>query len=280
MRLTYNFFGILLLLASAGWGQQTNGPMDAARLRRQRMMQQRQQRQQQNPGDFAPDPAPIQPQATPSVDPPKAQPTPQASASPSPASMTPPEQLPPATPPQVTYRDGLLTVVATNSNLSSVLSAIRNKAGVQFDGLEGGSAERVAITMGPAPAAEVLTAILGGSNFDYIILERPDSPGIVQKVMLTPKGGSVSAKAGQLARNPDADADDEEEAAEEPAAPQDTPIRPPIAQLPQQQPPPNPEAQQPSRTAEQMLEEIKRRAAAQQPQPTQNAPVKPSPPQF
>src|SRR5215813_8200399 len=46
-----------------------------------------------------------------------------------------PANVPPATPvtpPVVTYRDGLLTVQATNSTLSSVLNAIRNKSGIEF----------------------------------------------------------------------------------------------------------------------------------------------------
>src|SRR5437016_4727336 len=36
--------------------------------------------------------------------------------------------------PVVTYRDGLLTVQALNSTLGSVLSAIRNKTGIEFEG--------------------------------------------------------------------------------------------------------------------------------------------------
>src|SRR5262249_47247786 len=67
-----------------------------------------------------------------------------------------PPDNPPTTPPQpptVTYRDGLLTVQAMNSTLSSVLSAIRNKAGIEFEGWENVS-DRVALSLGPAPAGE------------------------------------------------------------------------------------------------------------------------------
>src|ERR1700722_9139023 len=49
--------------------------------------------------------------------------------------------------PVVTFRDGLLTVQAVNSNLSSVVTAIRNKTGIEFEGAENVS-ERVAISMG------------------------------------------------------------------------------------------------------------------------------------
>src|SRR5260370_21304668 len=57
--------------------------------------------------------------------------------------------LPPPTPPQVTYRDGQLTVQALNSTLGTVLTAIRNKTGIQFEGLGSGSV-RVVIFLVPA----------------------------------------------------------------------------------------------------------------------------------
>jgi hypothetical protein len=242
--------------------------MNRARIRRQQQQQQR----QQNPADFAPDPPPVPTPEQPATRTfPSPAPTPQNMAAP--PVPTPPEQLGPATAPQVTFRDGLLTVVATNSNLIALLTAIRNKAGIQFEGLENGGQERVAIAMGPAPEGDVLAAILGGSSFDYVVLERPDSPGIVQRVVLTPRAGTTAAaNSAPTARTPDADADDDEEAAEEPATPQDTPIRPPLAQIPPQPPP---QAQPP--TAEQIFEKLKQMPQNQTPQPQPNAPLKTAP---
>jgi outer membrane biosynthesis protein TonB len=264
---------MILLAVSLSWGQEAPRPFN----RRDRHQP---TQQPQNPTDFAPDPPPVSvPTPTPTPTP---TPAPQPAVSQVPAQVTPPEQLPPATPPQVTYRDGLLTVVANNSSLGALLNAIRNKAGIQFEGLENGASERIAIDIGPAPEGEVLTAILGGSSFDYVVLERPDSPGIVQRVVLSPKAGTAAAAASntvQPARNA-ADSEDEEDASEEPVAPQDTPVRPPLAQLPPQ-PEPMPQPQQP-RTAEQMLEDIKRLQQQQQNQQQQNsapnsAPIKPPP---
>lgn len=272
MRFIYMFFGVsILLLGNMVWGQENSGSAAAARLRLRQMQKQRQPPPQQNPADFAPDPPPVQAQPAP---PPTPAPKPPAAASATPAPIMPPEQLPPATPPQVTYRDGLLTVVATNSSLSSLLTAIRNKAGIQFEGLENGIPERIAIAMGPAPEGEVLLAILGGSGFDYVIVERSDSPGIVQRVLLSPRGGaSASANSGKPASNPVGEGDDDEDAADEAIAPQDTAARPPLAQAPPPQPPQT--QQQQPRSAEQMLEEIKRSQQQQQGQAqTQNAPQK------
>src|SRR5215471_7845921 len=164
------------------------------------------------------------------------------------------EQLPPPTPPQVAYRNGLLTVRALNSTLESVLNAIRNKAGIQFEGLEGGASERVVISMGPSPEGEVLATILGGSHFDYIVVDRVDSPGIVQRVLLTPRQGSAAAGTSGTPRPsaPAMSTGDEEENPDEGSAaeesPQDTPARPPTMQAqPQMQvnpPPPQPQPNQ------------------------------------
>jgi len=105
-----------------------------------------------------------------------------------------PEQMPPV-PPKVIYQNGLLTVEATNSTLGDILNVIRTKAGIQFEGLQSAQ-DRVAAKLGPAPADTVLTALLRGSHFDYLIIGRVDRPDIVQRVILTPTSGSgLSASA-------------------------------------------------------------------------------------
>jgi hypothetical protein len=176
----------------------------------------------------------------------------------------------------------MLTVQAINSTLGGLLVAIRNKTGIQFEGLEGAANDRVVISMGPASEGEVLTAILGGSRFDYVVLDRADSPGTVQRVLLTPRGGTPSTTAGGqfvAPKSPTA-ADDEdapdEEAAGDPPPPQDTPARPPLTQAQQPQPQ---QPDQPGKTPEQLLEQLKQMQQQQQSQqPAQNqAPIKTPP---
>jgi hypothetical protein len=202
--------------------------------------------------------------------------------------------MPPPVIPQVTYRDGLLTVQTVNSTLGGVLAAIRNKTGIQFEGLEGGLSERVALSLGPAPEGEVLAAILGGTRYDFVAIDRPDSPGIVQRVILTARAGSVPAGEGsQLAASgASSEADDEDTEDTDPEGlktPQDTPIRPPLqAQQPQPQtnpqvqntpqpaasPDPQP-GQQSSPTPEELLKKLQdMRQQQTQPNP---APIKPPP---
>ena len=164
----------------------------------------------------------------------------------------------PAAPPVVTYRDGLLTVQATNSSLSSVVTAIRNKTGIEFEGMENVS-ERVALSLGPAPEGEVLSALFSGPKYDFVAIGRPDSPGIVQRVIVTLKNkGGDGTQAQQQPRpagqDADADADDTpDEQVNSGGDPQDTPVQQPPA--PGQQPPQAQQQQQP-KSPEQLLQEL------------------------
>jgi hypothetical protein len=154
----------------------------------------------------------------------------------------------------VTYRDGLLTVQATNSTLSSVVKAIRNKTGIEFEGMEGIS-EQVALSLGPAPAGEVLSAIFSGPKYDLVAIGRPDSPGIVQRVIVTVKSKGGAADAPQPPRPAGQDADDDDtpdeqvnsgDVQEAPPQPQPTPAPQQVPQAQQQQP----------KSPEQLLQEL------------------------
>jgi hypothetical protein len=172
----------------------------------------------------------------------------------------------PVTPPIVTYRDGLLTVQATNSTLGGVLNAIRNKTGIEFEGLEG-AADHVALAAGPAPAGEVLASIFQGSRFDFVAIGRADDPSIVQRVIMTPKTqpGAVAAGAQQPQARPNDNGEGGSDEGENPdeqvnVEPQDTAAQPPV---PQQQPQIQPQQQQP-KSPEQLLQELQEMQKQQQ----------------
>lgn len=107
-----------------------------------------------------------------------------------PAPVIPPERLDlrPTVPPQVAYANGQLTVTAQNSTLGDVLAAIHGKTGATIE-VSGPATDRVAIRIGPAPVREVLTALLDGSRFNYIILGTAGNPQSAERVILTPKSG-------------------------------------------------------------------------------------------
>ena len=179
------------------------------------------------------------------------------------ATPAPPSQ--PTTPPTVAYRDGLLTVQATNSTLGSVLNAIRNKTGIEFEGMENAS-DHVALSLGPAPAGEVLSSIFQGSRFDFVAIGRSDDPSIVQRVIMTPKtqAGAVAGAQPQPRPRPNdngeggADEDNPDEQVN--VEPQDTAAQPPQVQP---QPQPQPEQQQP-KTEQQLFQELQEMKKQQQ----------------
>ena len=103
-----------------------------------------------------------------------------------------PEQMPPR-PPKVTYLDGQLTILAENSSLADILSAVSSQTGVVIDLPPGSGSDRVASRMGPGPARDVLAALLNGSRFDYVMTGSPSNPAGVEHIILIPRGdGSES----------------------------------------------------------------------------------------
>ena len=184
-----------------------------------------------------------------------------------------PEQMP-AVQPRVSYSDGLLTVEAPNSSLGSIITAIHNKTGITFEGFQGTS-ERVAVRTGPAPVGEVLTELLRGSRFDYMIIGREDNPNIVQRVVLTPRGGAASPSAvANTPQNSNQRQVEEEEVTGEPvpvqSTRQDQQLRPPQPPLVRQQP-----GNGAMRTPEQMLEEMRQQDLQRRQQQQKNKPDEP-----
>lgn len=96
-----------------------------------------------------------------------------------------PEQRP-AAPPIVSYQNGKLIVVAKNSTLGDVLRAIATKTGASIDVPENAN-ERVVSQLGPAPARDVMAALLNGSHFNYVMVGTEGDPNAVARVVLTAK---------------------------------------------------------------------------------------------
>jgi hypothetical protein len=82
-----------------------------------------------------------------------------------------------------------LTISAQNSTLGDILKAVRAQTGATID-LPGTAPERVVGHFGPAPARDVLAALLNGSHFNYVLLGSPTDPGALDRVILMAKSGS------------------------------------------------------------------------------------------
>jgi hypothetical protein len=164
----------------------------------------------------------------------------------------------PAVPPQITFHDGLLTVVAPNSTLGDILRAVRKETSADID-VPSNANERVATHLGPALPREVMAELLNGSHFNYILLGSSENANALVRVVLVAKTGpdtpdapaQANATAPPVPAKP-AEADTAEETVDE-AADQ-------AATEADQTPPDEPGA----KTPQQMLQEMQQRQLQQQ----------------
>lgn len=175
-----------------------------------------------------------------------------------------------AVPPQVSFQNDQLTIVAPNSTLADILRAVRKQTGAEID--IPAAPERVVTHLGPGPAREIVAELLNGSRFNYVLLGSPTDDALLTRVVLVAKGtaenltanaalpGNPQANSGapqgeqamQAANEPEQndDANNTDEAADQAAAEAE--------QQQQMQAQPNPD--QPAiKTPQQMLQEMQQR---------------------
>lgn len=202
-----------------------------------------------------------------------------------------PQELPPV-PPKVTYQGGLLTIVAQNSTLLDILTEVHKATGAAVDAPAGLAGERVATRLGPGSPRDVLTELLNGSRFDYILLSALEDPGGVRSLILRARAAEGSVATGGAApgsaavsipaarptpaRTLPPDTSEDENAAPEPSVEPAEEV-PPEPQ-PQMAPPQPPEVKSPEQIQEDLRhqqEELQR----QQQQQQQQQPPQDQPPQ-
>jgi hypothetical protein len=96
-----------------------------------------------------------------------------------------PVSVPPQTPLQVSYRDGLLGIHSNKATLSEVLYAIQQRTGADISIPAGAEQEKVIAEISPAPAAEALAKLLNGSRFNFLILNSANDPRQLDRVILS-----------------------------------------------------------------------------------------------
>ena len=94
------------------------------------------------------------------------------------------EQMP-FVPPKVNFTNGQLTIVAENSTLGDVLRAVGTQTGAAIE-MSTDATERVVAHLGPGPARDVITKLMNGSLFNYVILGSAAQPDHIDRVILTP----------------------------------------------------------------------------------------------
>jgi hypothetical protein len=118
---------------------------------------------------------------------------------------TPPtaEQTPPQ-PPAVTWDGNLLTIDAENSTLAAVLVALRTQTGASIEIPSAASRERVFVHLGPGQVREIISSLLYGTEFDYIVETSDDDPDALRSVAVTARGKGDDSTVGALADASDA----------------------------------------------------------------------------
>jgi len=168
-----------------------------------------------------------------------------------------------AVPPQVTFQNNQLTIVAPNSTLADILRAVRKQTGAEIEVPP--APERVVTRLGPGPARSVVAELLNGSRFNYILLGSPSDDSVLARVVLvaksgpdvTPIAGGVQAGLAPNPQNPQDSSQDmnDSQSADDSANDDNTP-EPPAAE-PEQAP--NPPEQNAIKTPQQMLQEMQQR---------------------
>lgn len=86
---------------------------------------------------------------------------------------------------EVSFRHGLLSVSSNKASLSEVLFAIHEQTGAEIAIPAGAEQEQVVAEIGPAPAPEVLSHLLNGSKFNFLILSSTGDPRALDRVILS-----------------------------------------------------------------------------------------------
>jgi hypothetical protein len=189
-----------------------------------------------------------------------------------------------ALPPQVSYENNQLTIVAPNSTLAEILRAVRKQTGAEIE--IPSAPERVVTHLGPGPAREVLAELLNGSRFNYILLGSPEDDAVLTRVVLVakrpeaqPNAPGTEAAAGAPPAAGGVQPQQEEQAAENEADGDETAEENPEPPA-EVQPLTQPASDQPNpRSPQQMMQEMQQRQMQlQQNQPPGQPPIPGGPP--
>ena len=77
---------------------------------------------------------------------------------------------PPKPPLEVTFENGLLRIHTERATLAQVLFEVQRQTGAEIAIPAGAESEEIAVELGPAPAREVLAALLNGSRYNFIFV--------------------------------------------------------------------------------------------------------------
>jgi hypothetical protein len=177
----------------------------------------------------------------------------------------------PAVAPEVTYQNGLLTIVAPNSTLGDILRSVRKHTAADIE-VPATASERVVTRLGPGPAREVMAELLNGSRFNYILLGSPEDANLLVRVVLVAKTGPDAPNSDPANKNAAQVANAAADAADADTAEDTADDTPDQGTAEAEQPAPATPDQQPGvKTPQQLLQEMQQRQLQTQQQQQQQA---------
>ncbi len=105
---------------------------------------------------------------------------------------------PPVRKVEVTLQDDKLRLVSNKASLAEVLNELRTQLNADIGVPVGADQEVVAVMLGPGTQREVISKLLEGSRYNFIIVGTDADANKVERVILSPKtpGGVVSSGSG------------------------------------------------------------------------------------
>jgi hypothetical protein len=96
---------------------------------------------------------------------------------------------------EVFFNRGLMTIHADNATLADVLIEVRRKTGADIQIPPGADQEQVFSDFGPASARDVMSSLLNGTRFNFVVVGSASDPNALRSLILTPKAGGASMPA-------------------------------------------------------------------------------------
>jgi hypothetical protein len=96
---------------------------------------------------------------------------------------------------EVDFKRGLMSIHADNATLADVLVEVRRQTGAEIQIPLGADQEQVFSDLGPASARDVMSSLLNGTRFNFVVVGSASDPNALRSLILTPKSGGVSMPA-------------------------------------------------------------------------------------
>jgi hypothetical protein len=106
---------------------------------------------------------------------------------------------------EISFQDGRLRLVSNKASLAEVLNEIRTQLKADIAVPAGAEQEVVAVALGPSTPRDVISKLLDGSRYNFIIVGTDADANQVERVVLSPK--NVIAESAIAPPPPAADTD-------------------------------------------------------------------------